>query len=157
MIYDSSVVIVMGCAVTGRFFIPGMGKGFFFTPHRPDWPWCPPSLLSNGCRGKATRGAKLITHLQPTVQVKDGGDVCIYIYTSISPQVFMVWCLINGTYGQLYLFYLNIEVNWMSSPWKITITHLVQKFLYFLEHEYSLPRSQEPATGLYPEQMQGPV
>jgi hypothetical protein len=42
-------------------------------------------------------------------------------------------------------------------PWstvlleKLTVSQLVKKFPTFMEHESSLPYSQEPATGPYPE------
>jgi hypothetical protein len=47
---DSSVDIVKGYGLDGRDSIPGKGKIFFFTPHRPDRLWGPPSLVSNGDR-----------------------------------------------------------------------------------------------------------
>jgi hypothetical protein len=34
-----------------RGSIPDRGRGFFFSPLRPDWLWGPPSLLFNGYWG----------------------------------------------------------------------------------------------------------
>jgi hypothetical protein len=45
---DSSVGIATGYGLDGRGSISGKDKRFFYTSQRPDRPWDPPSLLSNG-------------------------------------------------------------------------------------------------------------
>jgi hypothetical protein len=47
----SSVGTVTGYGSDSRGSIPGRVKRFSPAPQRPDWPWGPPSLLSNWFRG----------------------------------------------------------------------------------------------------------
>jgi hypothetical protein len=47
---DTSVDIVMAWELDGRGSIPGRGKGFFSTPHRPNRYWGSSSLQYNGYR-----------------------------------------------------------------------------------------------------------
>jgi hypothetical protein len=51
MSQDSSVSIATGYGLDGQGSIPGRGKKFFSTLQRPDWLWCPPSLLLSGYQG----------------------------------------------------------------------------------------------------------
>jgi hypothetical protein len=62
----------------------------FFSPHRPDWFWGPPSLLSNGywvaSSLEVKRPGREADHSPPTnAEVKN-----TWIYASTPPYVFMV-------------------------------------------------------------------
>jgi hypothetical protein len=68
-----------------------VGSRIFSTPHCPDWPWGPPSLLANGYKGGGLfpwgvkRPGREADHSPPTsTEVKE-----MWIYTSTTPYVFM--------------------------------------------------------------------
>jgi hypothetical protein len=74
------------------------GRGSILSsPQRPDRFWSPPGLLSNGHRGGGDKvdGARGWHHLLPKSRMVEQ-----YLHSSIR---FMVWCLINYAYGQLYI------------------------------------------------------
>jgi hypothetical protein len=86
--------IAMGYCLDSCSSIPGSDKIFFSTTHCPNWFWNQSSLISNGhwwlCL-KVKEPRREAAHSSPSsAEVKEW-----WSYTSISPHVFIMWCLIN--------------------------------------------------------------
>jgi hypothetical protein len=74
----------MGYLLDSRGSFPSRGKGYFYTPHRPDQPWGSPTFLFGGYRalfprGQSGLGEKLTTYLHVVLSSR---MVDLYIHST---------------------------------------------------------------------------